>query len=785
MRPFYLLSILLIIFSCRISYSQQIRVSGFIRDQDSGEKLVNANVYSTDLKISTVSNNEGYFSLAFKSGNAVLTCSYIGYNAKVLRLNIKRDTLIIIDLKTNLLLNEVKVKANRYNKFNNHLITDIPLQQIKMMPAMLGEVDVMKTLQMLPGVKNTRAGFSGFIVRGGSPDQNLILLDDIPIYNSSHYYGLFSVINENSLQSVRFMKGAIPARFGGRLSSVVDITLKEGNQYKAEKEVSVGLMSSSFMVNGPIKKGKTTFSISGRRSMVDLLMMPYFLIFNKTKEGYYFGDLSAKLVHSFSVKDKVTVSFYTSKDKRFNNSSTREYDNNGHTVKMGRNQGYQWGNYITSGKWSRIQNSKLAFSTSFYLSHFFMERHVKDKYEEEQKVFRNESSFESDIQDMGLRTDWQYYSSNLQHINFGIAATNHHFKPGISVFYDKNIDTGETINNSIGDLPADFLELTGYLDYDLKIARFLTLNAGMRLTDIKLTDDHFFVPEPRLSGTLHISEGANLTTYYMKTSQYFHLLRSSLLDLPTDLWLPASSDFPVEKAEQVGFETSYQTKSGLEFSIAGYYKNMDNLLEYRDGTSIFSTKSEWKEVAESGKGTAHGGEFFFHKKEGRINGWISYTLSWSKRQFDKLNNGQEYYSSFDKRHDISFVTNYQLNKRWNIGANWIFNTGTPYSMPEHSRAGSRIWIPDSGRSGKLAIINDVLVYNQKNNYRLPSYHRLDLGIHYNRPWKKHPEREQIWSLSIFNLYNRHNAFNRYYNQSYYGEASLFGLLPSVSYKLKF
>lgn len=309
------------------------------------------------------------------------------------------------------------------------------------------------------------------------------------------------------------------------------------------------------------------------------------------------------------------------------------------------------------------------------------------------------------------------------------------------------------------------------------------MNAGFRLTAINSSSKNFIIPEPRLSGTFHLLEGVSLTTYYTKTSQYFHLLRSSILELPTDLWLPASSDFPPEKAKQYGIEANYQTKTGLEFSIAGYYKNMDNLLEYREGTSIFSTKSEWKEVAEIGKGTSYGSEFFLHKKEGRLNGWVSYTLSWAVRQFDKVNNGQEYYSSFDKRHDLSLVANYQLNKRWNIGANWIFNTGTPYSMPEHNRAGSKIWFPDTG---SLAIINNVLVYNQKNNYRLPSYHRLDLGIHYTKPWKKHPEREQIWSISIFNVYNRHNAFNRYFNgSSYYGEASLFGILPSVSYKLKF
>lgn len=381
--------------------------------------------------------------------------------------------MVFIDMESDLLLNEVKVTANRYNKFSNHSITDIPLQQIKMAPAMLGEVDVFKTLQMLPGVKNTRAGFSGFVVRGGSPDQNLILIDEIPIYNSSHYYGLFSVVNENSLQSVRFMKGAIPAKFGGRLSSVVDITLKEGNQNKTEKEISVGIMSSSFMLNGPLKKGRTTYSISGRRSMLDLLMLPYFLAFDKAREGYYFGDLSAKIVHSFSAKDKVSLSFFTSKDKRFNVSGKRNYEEQGNKIQMSRDQGYKWGNNILAAKWSRIQSAKLAFNTSIYLSNFYLERHIRDKVEQKGDVFRNETSFESNILDLGIRSDWQYYPHNLHHINFGIAATNHHFKPGVTVFYDKNIETGETVNNTFGDLPADLIEMVGYIDYNIALHAFL------------------------------------------------------------------------------------------------------------------------------------------------------------------------------------------------------------------------------------------------------------------------------------------------------------------------
>lgn len=766
------------------AFSQQKRVSGFIRDRSSGEKLVHANVLTPDYQQGTFCNNEGYFSIVLKANQDRLMFSYIGYKTRTLEIESSKDTMIYIDLESNTLLNEIEVSAKK--NFNDQPGTEIPVVQIKMAPAMLGEVDVFKSLQMLPGVKNTREGFSGFVVRGGSPDQNLILIDDIPIYSSSHFYGLFSVINENTLQSVNFIKGAIPVKFGGRLSSVVSIITKEGNRKKQEKEFSVGLMSGSFMINGPLKNGKTTYCISARRSMVDLIMLPYSLVFNKPREAYYFGDLSAKLVHNISYKDKLSISLFASKDKRFDNSNKREYEYQGEKVEMQRDQGYMWGNYVLSVKWNRIESSRLTFNNSIYTSNFFLERHIKDKVKNQNHEYRNESSFKSNILDIGFRSDWQYHPFDFHRINWGITITNHHFKPGISTFHDNNAESGETVNNSYGDLPVDLMESVGYVDYNLKLAGILSLNAGFRLTAITTSASKFIIPEPRVSSTLHLANNSRLTIYYERTSQFFHLLRSSILELPTDLWLPSSSDFPPEKAKQYGIESSYITRNGLEFTIAGYYKNMQNLLEYREGTSLFSTKSEWKELVESGKGASYGSEFFIHKKTGRISGWISYTLAWSKRKFEEVNKGLEFFSSFDKRHDISIVANYQLKKHWNIGTNWVFNTGTPYSMPVYRINGSYVSVPNNGSiSGMLIPIQGILVYEKKNNYRLPSYHRLDVSLNYTKPQKKHPNREQTWSFSAFNVYNRHNAFSRYWNDNYYGESSLFGILPSISYKLKF
>jgi len=426
--------------------SQSVRISGFVRDSLNGEKIVGAYILSGDNKHGTVSDNEGYFSVSLMPGITNLTVSYIGYSSKQISITSKKDTSIFVTLIQGLQLDEVKIVSSKSEsvRLRNFGVTDIPIKQIKLSPAMLGEVDVLKTIQMLPGVNSTWAGFSGLIVRGGNQDQNLILIDDIPLYSYSHFYGLFSVINESALQSVRFMKGAMPARYGGRLSSIVDITLKEGNKYKRQREIGIGLMSSNIIIEGPIKN-KTTYSLAARRSMYDLLLLPYNLIAKKPRTGFYFGDLSGKVTHNFSQRDKLTISFFTSKDKYFNVTKSLEYTNNGISGTMNRDEGYKWGNNIISAKWNKILKPSLTFSSSMYVSKFYLDRHSYDKFKEGENTYRSELSFTSLINDFGTRTDWQYIPKSSNRLYFGLSSTLHRFKPGQSVFYDKNIETGETI----------------------------------------------------------------------------------------------------------------------------------------------------------------------------------------------------------------------------------------------------------------------------------------------------------------------------------------------------
>lgn len=769
------LSSFVIFITCSSLIAQNKYISGFVRDSVNGEKLINVYVISNDQKYGTLSNNEGYFTIRLPEDKNEFTFSHIGYSTKTINFTGLDNSLVTVELSPNLTLKDVVIKGRSLenSRFRNFAITEIPIDRIKIAPVMLGEADLFKTIQLFPGVTTTWPGLSGIVVRGGNSDQNLILLDDIPLYSFSHFYGLFSVINENALQSVRFMKGAIPARFGGRLSSVVDVTLKEGNKKKIEGEVGMGLMSSSFLINGPLKNKKTVFSLSGRRSMSDLVSVPISWISNKQKLGSFFTDFSGKITHSFSQRDLVSVSVLRSLDK-FYNISTLDYTNEGKKGKLTKDEGYKWGDNVLSIKHNRIQSPVITINNTVSFSNFFHERHITNTYKEGDEKNKNEVIFSSEIKDIGIRTDWQYTPTHSMRFFFGVCHTLHQFKPGISNFYSDNLVTGDTVFNSIGNKPIKLPEFVGYLEYDFRVLRLLTFNFGMRATLLNMKDTIMFFPEPRLSGTFNINTQVSTTFFYTHTNQYFHFLRSSALDQPTDLWIPASRFFPSEKAQQSGIEIDYKVHDAFEISIAAYFKKMQNLVLFKEGSSIIPENEDLKDNIESGTGTGYGVEFFAEKSNGKINGFLSYTLSWSRRKFPNINHGKEFYSSFDRRHELSVTANYNLNKEINFSFNWHFNTGTPYSMPSYQ-------IPPVISGGT----SHVYVYQEKNTFRLPSFHRLDIGLYYIKPVKKHPGRQRIWSASVYNVYNKKNSYYRGILYGYGVEANMFLFLPSISYKLKF
>lgn len=775
MRIFFSKASLLVAFtlaflSSTLLHAQNNFITGYVTDSISGEKLINANIYINEYTKGTASNNNGYYTIRTKQGHTTIRCSYIGYSTKVLKIDVQKDTLISIALVPNLEVEEVTIEA-KSSRFKNFTIKDIPIKQVKQAPAMMGEIDIQKSVQQLPSVTSTWAGFAGMIVRGGNADQNLILIDDIPIYNSSHFYGLFSVINENALQSARFINGAIPARFGSRLSSVLDITLKDGNRRRAEGEVAIGIMSGNIMLNGPLKNNKTTYSFSGRRSMYDLAATTYNLLAKKPLEGSFFGDATAKITHTFSNRDKVTISLLYSIDKYYNNSK-KNYSIGNTTGELSQKQGYNWGNYILSTKWNRVHNPMISFSNTVFFSNFNHKRQNKEEFNSGSLDYNSNVEFISTINDIGVRTDWQYFPHASHKFYFGINHTLHRFAPGSSLFYDNKDQAQEPIKRNLGREKYNLHENISYLEYDVTISPIVSINIGVRNTLILSKEYTKLIPEPRFTSSITISEKSNLIIYYTHTSQYFHLLRTSILEQPTDMWVPATKNFPEEKANQAGAEWTYTHSSTYEVSIASYYKSMYNLISYKEGASVLPNGNGWEEKMEKGKGHSYGAELLIQKKAGKLTGWIAYTLAWSKRQFNSINKGKEFYSPFDKRHEISITSNYQLSSNWNFGANWTFNTGMPYSMPAYS-----IKTFNTNES--------IFIYTTKNNLRLPAYHRLDIGAHYTKKHRKHKKWENVWSFSVYNAYARKNVYYRWMWGYFPAEASLFICLPSISYKLRF
>ncbi len=768
MNRLQLLSFILLL-NPYLIFSQTTRISGFVQDSINGEKLINAHIVSSDLQSGVPSNNLGYYTIVLNRNQQVLHISYIGYNTKTITVKSLRDTVINIELSPSLYLDEVVVESKGGHRFRNFAVKEIPMKKIKEIPAMLGEVDIYKSIQLLPGVTSTWAGFSGMVVRGGGSDQNLILVDDVPIYSFSHFYGLFSVLNENSIQSVRFLKGAVPARYGSRLSSIVDIALKDGNKKKVDGNLGVGIMSGNLAVNGPLNRGKTTFSIAGRRSLYDLFTNAYYLVKGENMEGSYFGDISAKITHSISDKNKIGLSYFYSIDKYYDNSK-KEFTDNGITGDLINRNGYNWGNQVLSLKWNHIQNTRLAISTTIYLSNFFHRRYTNNKFTSSSKEYISKVNFNSSIRDLGLRSDWQFFPNNANKFYFGINHTLHQFSPGSSLFYDSFSGADNVVSKRIGNDPFNLSETVGYIEYDFRISSIITANFGIRNTWLNNKGYSIMIPEPRISGTIELFHDNNLTLYYVQTSQYFHLLRSSIIELPTDLWVPATKNFPSEMGKQIGIEDLYNINNKYEISIAGYYRTMGNLVAYKEGASILPNGMAWEDKMEKGNGVSYGCEFYLAKKGGVLNGWLSYTLSLTKRKFDNINQGREYYSDFDRRHQLAITGNYKFSEKWRFGLTWRLNTGTPYSMPAYY-----INTP----------YTQLMVYEKKNNFRLPPYHRLDLGLFYTSPVTTNKKFSKEWSISVFNAYMKKNVYYRGMWGNYPGEASLFMFIPSLTYKLLF
>lgn len=767
-------------------------ISGYVQDATSGEGLVGVNVIWKEKMQGTTTNTYGFYSITVPEGAVDLVFSYIGYEKQQRTVSLQQDKQLNIELGVSSAeLSEVTVVGEEtVVDRTQSSVVDVSVKQIKSIPALFGEVDVLKAIQLLPGVQSGGEGSSGFYVRGGGPDQNLILLDGVPVYNASHLFGFFSVFNADAIKNVRLTKGGFPARFGGRLSSVLEIDMKEGNMKKIEGEGSVGIVASKLTLQGPIVKDKTSFIVSGRRTYIDLLAQPLIksLSDGNSSGGYYFYDFNAKLNHKFSDKDRLYLSAYTGKDRFY---IWEKYDGDGYTDEM--DMGLNWGNLTSSLRWNHLFSNKLFSNTTLTYSKYQFNTGMENSTQFTDGSSEMRFAYFSGIEDYGGKIDFDYLPNPNHYIRFGANYTYHTFSPGsMELFEQENTVTFiDTSFNFSEILYANdgFL----YVEDDIKVNDRLKMNLGLHAGGFYVKEKWYPSLQPRFSARYLVNKDWSVKTSYASMQQNIHLLSNTSSGMPTDIWVPSTDSVPSQHSQQVAASVNHTLGGGaFEVSLEGYYKTMDNLITLSEGAQIIGFEDWQDKVETAGEGRSYGMEFFLQKKRGKTTGWIGYTLAWSWRRFDDVNQGEWYPYKYDRRHDLSIVLSHKFSDRIDAGLTWVYGTGSNITMMDAR-------YPEIGMSGNMDLFsgreNEIQYYSSRNNYRMAPYHRLDVGVNFH---KKKKWGERTWSIGAYNAYNRSNPYYIYFateytqqsdgsylEESVAKQASLFPVIPSVSYHFKF
>ena len=787
--------IIIVFFFISISniYCQEkYTLSGFVSDQNNGENIIGVNIFCKNLKQGVISNTYGFYSLTLPKGEYDISFSYIGYKTQIYNIDLSKDIEKNISFEiSSFSVREIQVrgKANIVEQTQSSVI-EVPIEQIRTIPALLGEVDIIKAIQLLPGVQSSE-GTSGFYVRGGGPDQNLILLDGVPVYNASHLGGIFSVFNADAIKSVRLTKGGFPARFGGRLSSVLQIDMKEGNLKKFKGDATLGLISSKFTLEGPLIKDKTSFIISARRTYIDLIVAPF--LPSTTDLTLYFYDLNAKINHKISKKDRLYLSAYTGKDKL-----GVDFEENLTGEQSSLNFGLGYGNITSTLRWNHLfsdklfSNTTLTYSRYSFNTDFGIDATTDEFNENGVENYNIAFGYLSGIEDLGARIDFDFTPNPSHDIKFGLSYTNHNFFPGetnLSI-NQSSPDTSQnfsldTILNFSGNTNAD--ELYIYLEDNLTITNRLKANLGVHLgyynTDKTISSiDNNLSFQPRISARYLINDRWSLKGSYAEMTQNIHLLSNSSIGFPSDIWVPATDSIPSQTSKQWAGNISTELANGeYELSLEGYYKTMGNLITYKAGYSNLSSTESWENSVESnGKGESYGAELFLQKKKGKTTGWIGYTLSWTNRKFENINFGEWYPYKFDRRHDFSLVVSHKFNNKWDAGLTWVYGTGNAITFPQ------AIYLGTPYNQWGNQNVDNIESYGSRNSTRLNAYHRLDFGFN---KTKKSKRLTKILSFGAYNAYSRKNPFFAYLTYKNGNrvakQVSLFPIIPSISYRIQF
>ncbi|MDZ7899682.1 MAG: TonB-dependent receptor [Arcicella sp.] len=765
------------------TFAQKVTLSGYVHEQGSKESLSNVSVMIPTLKVGTQTNNYGFFSLTIPSSTEVeITFSSLGYQVQKRTIKATENQRIEVEISVKSTdLKEVIVSSERQERVseNEQMSTvSLSINQIKDIPAILGEKDVMKALQLMPGVQKGREGTTGLYVRGGGPDQNLLILDDAVVYNANHLFGFFSPFNGDALKSVEMIKGGFPARFGGRLSSVVEMQMKEGNKEKFHGEAGIGLLSSRLTLEGPLKNGVSSYLFSARRSYADFVMKPLL----KDAPSLYFYDLNMKVNYDLGQKNKIYLSGYFGRD-------VFDFEENSKSRSTTGSSGFNWGNATTTLRWNHLFNEKLFNNTSLIFTNYNFQVYNEQSSDKGDYSLR----YSSGIRDFTFKTDFDYLPNTQHSIRAGIMATAHRFTPTAVVLTDTRIDTSGTNINY-----TDALETAIYAEDVWRLNDKLSMNFGLRLSNFNVNGKSYFNLEPRFSGAYRINNDLAIKASYARMNQYIHLLSNSGLGLPTDLWVPTTERIAPQTSEQIAIGIAKDfTDKNLSFTLEGYYKKMNNIIGYKEGASFIlldlgpdakkTSEVDWQDNVTSGQGKAYGIEMMLQRKTGRLTGWVGYTLSWIKHQFDEINGGREFAPKFDRRHDLSIVTTYKLKPKITLSATFVYGTGNNLTIPIASSEGRGF------SNGLNQFSPKVQYYGEFNSFQAAAYHRLDLGIKFHKQKKRG---ERTWEIGVFNAYNRINPFY-YQSQQGYDFATqqntdsklyrkgLFPIVPSVTYNFKF
>ena len=768
----------------------KVTLSGYIKDSANGESIVGAIVKIEGTELNANSNVYGFYSLSVAAGNYTVVVSQAGFTSSRINLNITLDLTRNFELsKVEEDFRGVSIKAKKRENFVEKVdmsTNNLNITQIKKVPALLGEVDIVKSVQLLPGVSTVGEGASGFNVRGGSIDQNLILLDEAPVFNASHLFGFFSVFNPDAVKDVKLIKGGMPAQYGGRVSSTLDVRMKDGNTKKTEVNGGVGVIFSRLSIEGPIAhknekfKNKSSYIIAGRRSYVDVLSKPFLAKNENLKDAiFYFYDLTAKVNYVLNANNKFYLSAYSGKDA-FGVPGAL----------------FNWGNQTATLRWNHLFSKKLFSNFTTYYSQY----NYQLGFGEGDNTFR----WKSNITNYSIKPDFTYYITPNNTLQFGLVTTYYIFKPGDAVSRDQGQEVQFGLPNKYA------LENAFYLENEQKVNTKMTLRYGLRWSNFNYLGSGsalmlnrpiagqraeildrveykkhqliqaYNVPEPRFSANYKVNKFNAFKLSYNRMSQYLHLISNTAASVPLDVWTPSTNNIKPQISDQlaIGYFKNIGKAIDYEFSAEAFYKSLQNQIDYIDGANLLLNNGLEAELL-SGKGRAYGLELYAKKNSGQLTGWIAYTLSKSERQVNGISNDQWYNNRFDRRHNANITLSYEWTKKWSTAVAWVFASGTPTNLPntKYSFQGYQ-GIPQNPD-------------NLRNNVTIKPYNRLDISATWVR--KKTKTWESNWVFGIYNAYARRNPFSYYTqvnpdnnNQTQLIRYSIIGsVIPSVSWNFKF